>query len=245
MSLGSPTRPRRDSLSTGLVLALAREAVGLDRARLARVGCAIEIAGPGPVAARAAAERLLARGARLLLSWGTAGALTDLAPGSLILPQTLCSDHGPDLQLDTPLRTQLLRALGEATATRTGRLISSAEAVTTIGEKRALQQRSGACAVDMESYAVADAALAAGAASLAVRVVVDAADHLVPSAATAALAGRRLRYDRMFVELLRQPGQLRPLLQLGRDWQAARATLQRCARALPDALADHAARPDR
>jgi len=226
----------RDSLNAGLIIALRREAVGLDRDRLATLGCMIEIRGPGADAARAAAGRLLRRGARLLLSWGTAGALTDLAPGTLLLPTAVRDESGNELPLDDVTGANLAGHFEAIAPARREVLLSATRPVTSVEDKRALRRTSGALAVDMETHAIASEAASAGATVVAVRVIVDTADMVVPPAAVAALDGPTPRIGRLLANLLRRPGQTSALIHLARASRQADTVLRACARALPEAL---------
>jgi len=226
------------ALRVGLIIALRREAIGLDRVHLEALGGAVEIAGPGAEAARCGARRLLDRGARLLLSWGTAGALADFAPGTLLLPRSVCGDAGLELCLNVDAGAILARRFYGIAPLQTGLLCSVARPLTAVAEKRALQARTGATAIDMETHAIAMEAAAAGVEMAAVRVVVDGRDMIVPEAALAALDGPALRIDRLLLSLLRRPGQLRALLELARASRRADTVLRGCAKRLPALLGD-------
>ncbi len=224
-------------LKLGLLIALRREAVGLDQSRLGQLGCSFQITGPGPEAARAGARRLLEQGVRLLLSWGSAGALDDLAPGTVHVPDRVRSASGVEMFLDASFSELLAQHFEPIGPVHRGLLFSAAQPIRSASDKRALRGQTGAVAVDMETHAIAVEAAARGAAAAALRVIVDAQDMPLPPAALAALDGPSIRIDRLLASLIRQPQQIPALVALARASGRARAGLRACARRMPDLLA--------
>ena len=214
------------TLQAPLGIVVAMEAERRTLAKLA--GSMIELSGPGPRNAAAAAERLQARGARLLVSWGTAGALVpELPPGALLVSATTTQDSGPDnLHHDHKLADAIAEACAALRPTR-GTVCSVSRPACQRSAKEALNRISGALVVDMESAAVAAVAHRAGLPFAAVRAVVDPVGFELPPAA---LAG--LREDGsssvwpVLVALLRQPGQLGSLCRLGLHFRSALRALE-------------------
>ncbi len=119
---------------------------------------AIWLCGMGEEAAREAAEGLKMGGARALMSFGFAGALdSNLRPGHLILPESVHAE--PSLQVDLSWRDSLRQCLPGHLNVTGGVLAASSKMLTSAIAKRELAQATGACAVDMESGAVAEAAV--------------------------------------------------------------------------------------
>lgn len=200
----------------GIVTGLTAEA-----ALASRLSPRVATGGGGHDGAVAAAERLLAAGARALVSFGVAGGLDPvLAPGALVVPAALW-DEG-EVFAAAP---EVLAVLGGGTHARAagGRAI-----VTTASEKAALFLRSGGVMVDLESAAVARVAAAHGVGFGVVRAICDPASRDLPPAAAEALddAGA-IGVLRVMGGVLRQPAQLGGLLRLGVDAAAARAALTR------------------
>lgn len=164
------------------------------------------------------------------MSWGSAGALGDMAAGELLIAGRIVPCDGSALDCDQALLARWTAALPGA---RVGALAETARPLVAPGEKRALGARTGADAVDMESAAVARAAEAAGAAWLCVRAIVDPADAAVPPAALAGMDGPRARPGKVLMGLLESPRQLGPLLRLARGARRARAALVDGAGKLP------------
>jgi len=139
--------------------------------------------GVGLASARRCIARLPEVAIEAAVLGGFAGALApELAPGTIFVADTVL-DAASGAELALPLAGALEAAARRAgLPVARGALVTIDEVVKSFEAKRALQARSGAIAVDMES-----AALAAGLAARAVpagvaRVVLDAADELVPGA---------------------------------------------------------------
>ena len=130
--------------------------------------------GMGPARAAAAMDRLAGKDIRLVVSAGFAGSLSGrIAPGDVVADLSSASRslsrRAPALALESGLRLH------------DGPLASSEKVLADPAQKRALGQRTGAGAVDMESAALRDWAKARGAAFAAVRVVLDGVDERLPS----------------------------------------------------------------
>ncbi len=178
----------------------------------------VAIGGGGAAGAARAAAGLEGVGA--LLSVGLAGGLDPaLAPGAVLVPEAVLTGGR---RLATSLR--LCHALGGATA---GALLGGEAVVAGVAEKARLHAETGAVAVDLESGAVVEAALARGLPFAALRVVCDPAGRDLPPAALAALdAAGAIGLLRVLRSVLRRPAQVPGLLALARDAAAARAALR-------------------
>ena len=141
---------------------------------------AVSVSGMGAERACRAAKRAIDGGAHALVSWGCAAALDSrLAPGTLLVPQTLQGHDGTRYSADVQWHRAFVAALKGRSA-HTGALAHAAGILTSASDKRALAARSGAAAADMESAGIAKAAHEAGIPFLCVRVVADGADLTVP-----------------------------------------------------------------
>jgi adenosylhomocysteine nucleosidase len=228
----------------GIVCALSAEARALGPVKeleppLAVLddGTLLAVNGMGWAAAAAAASALAGAGAAALISFGLAGGLDPvLEPGAILLPAQILSPEDAPIATAGPWRVRLERAFapqGLAALVASGPLLTSRRAIASVAAKGALFRDSGAVAVDMESYAVAQVALAQGLPFLAVRVIVDAAGDSLPQAvAVAADAAGKLRPWRLIGALIRSPAELAPLLRLARRFRAAHHSLAAAARAL-------------
>jgi adenosylhomocysteine nucleosidase len=236
----------------GVVAALPAElqpllhaTVAVGEARFVNARVRAQAGGIGSAAARRAAESLVADGATALVSWGFAAGLDPaLTPGTLVISQ----------QLEPPMpATAGTAAAGTATAAAAwaarlssrfrdvvplvnGTIACPDHVVRTASEKRALGA-SGAVAADMESAAVAAVALAAGIPWLALRVLVDTVDVIVPQAVAAAIDARGgFQMARFFGALIRRPMDLASLPSLASAYRRAMRTLAMVARAADEGL---------
>ena len=135
-------------------------------------------AGVGPMCAAEGARCLIRRFApQALVSFGFAGGLTaDLARGTLVIgTEVVYEDASKRL---APAQRDLVRqfeaaADAEELPVRQGILVTTRHLVHDPIAKSELTGRSGACAVDMETAAIVEAAQEAGLPWVAVRAIVD------------------------------------------------------------------------
>jgi hopanoid-associated phosphorylase len=194
-------------------------------AAIARGAGVVAIHGPGAAAIQRL-ERVLAdaHAVRGILSFGIAGGLDPgLPPGACVLADAVVNgeerfavDEGWLLSLKASLPGAMVGAIAG---------VSSAAADASA--KALLRQRSGACAVDMESHLAALAARRHGLPFAALRIVADPAHRGIPACALAAL---REDGGTALVPLLRalasNPAELPLLAALAADAFTARLRLQ-------------------
>lgn len=223
----------------GIVCALRAEARPLGPARrrhpplaVLADGTLLAVNGMGIAAAAAAARALLDAGAGALVSFGLAGGLDPaLRPGAILLPSEILAPSRAPIATSCAWRERLQRALGGQAPVVHGRLLTRDDAIASIEAKSVLFRDTGAAAVDMESYAIGEAARAAGLPFLVVRVIVDGAlDRLPAAVAAAANAAGALRLWPLIGSLARTPSDLGSLLRLGRRYWRARRSLAVVAR---------------
>lgn len=139
--------------------------------RIAVVEC-----GTGGARARKATLALLdAHTPRWLLSVGFSGALRpDLKIGDIVVANSVVGADGEELTLDLSMPADPQRGW------HVGRIAMVDHIVRTVAEKRALAERTGALAVDMESLTVAQIARDARIRFMAVRAISDDASVDLP-----------------------------------------------------------------
>jgi adenosylhomocysteine nucleosidase len=92
------------------------------------------------------------------------------------------------------------------------------------------RSRSGACAVDMESFAIGRVAAQAGVNFAVARVVVDMAADTLPRSVRRATGPRgEVHYGRLAVGLIRAPWEIPALLRLARRYATAMRSLRQLA----------------
>jgi adenosylhomocysteine nucleosidase len=201
-------------------------------------GTLVAISGIGADAARRAALALAEQGAGALLSWGLAGGLDPaLAAGSIVLPAHLVTPHGARLAVASDWHARLIDSLAPGLHLSCGDLLTNPVAIDRVADKSHAFRSTRAVAVDMESFAVGEAAADRGIPFAAVRVIVDTAADSLPRAVTAASRAGRVSIMRLFWELARTPADLGALLRLAVRYRAAMRTLAAAAPAGRSALA--------
>ncbi len=191
-----------------------------EAALFAPLGVPVGVGGGTVSGAEAAAERLVAAGARALLSAGLAGGLDPmLVPGVLVVPRGLRA-QGRSFRADPALARML-----------PGREVTLAlgveRPVAAVADKRRLWRETGASIVDLESGAVARVATAHGLPFAVWRAVCDPAARGLPRAALVALDGRGVVAPwRVAGALLAAPRSLPALIALAGDARAARGALR-------------------
>ena len=224
----------------------------------------VGVSGANAGRAEGIARQFCQDGAAAIISIGVSGGLEpSLAPGDLIIGETVIADDGAVYESDRYLLGSITTARSRESGNPgkqkimgphfrgdergegldanvkpiTGALFGSDDIIETAGEKTALFQNHGCLAVDMESHGAARAAARAGVPFLAIRAVADPADRALPPAALGAVAPDGS--TRMLATLgaaLRDPKQFPALIKLGADSGAALKTLRRDLRALFGAL---------
>jgi adenosylhomocysteine nucleosidase len=204
------------------VTGLAREA------RIAAGAGVHTVCGGGdPVRLTARLAALTAGRYRAVISFGIAGALDPaLTSGAIVVATGIVADTGawPVAPALTRVLTDRLGSFGAVAA----RVAGVDAPVMDPAAKRALRDKTGAAAVDMESHVAARFAAAAGLPMCALRVISDPADRsLPPIAAHALTADGRVDIRAVLAGIARDPGQIPLLMQTGRDAGAAFAALRR------------------
>ncbi len=187
----------------------------------------VTLCGMGAQAAQhAAAELINQHSVTALISFGVAGALdAHLRPGDLVVPKSIIAER--TYITDINLRTNLMRCLHGSLNVIDGELAVSRQVVTTEQEKLALAARTGACAVDMESSAIAEVAADSNVSFLAVRAITDPVQYSPPAVLLSALhADGRVKPLSLMMLLLRRQVRLAELLRLGSGMRAASTTLK-------------------
>jgi adenosylhomocysteine nucleosidase len=220
--------------AAGVVAALAAEARALGPAQATPEGLAmladgnlLAVSGMGPKAARTAAERLIEAGATSLVSWGLAGGLDpDLEAGAVCVPREVIAADGSRLSTARSWQQSLSSSLPAGRRVGNDALLTAEHALETPADKSAARRATGACAVDMESSAVAQVACAHGVPFIAVRVIVDTArDGIPPAVARASRAGQ-LQLGRLILGLIRSPLEIAALVRLARRYRVALRSLE-------------------
>jgi adenosylhomocysteine nucleosidase len=167
-----------------------------------------------------------------LISFGFAGGLDpELGQGTVVIGEQLVADEAPELRYHPPpalIETWYAAASAEQLPVQRGTIVTVKRAVADPWSKVALARRTGACAVDMETAGVAEAARQAGLPCVAVRAVVDTATESLPTACLDLMRqDGRVEGRSLLRACWQSPGLLRDLFWLGRHAATARRHLDR------------------
>jgi adenosylhomocysteine nucleosidase len=148
----------------------------------------IHVTGGSSSRARAGAERLVAQGAAALVSFGLAiGLAPILRPGDVVIAESVVLPGGGTAPTHAGWRDELMRRLaGSELSVRIARIVGSDEPPFSASAKRRAFQTTFAAAMDTESHAVAEVAMAARLPLLVVRAVAEPAEAVRPAVAFAA-----------------------------------------------------------
>ncbi len=224
---GNPNAETR--IGTVLVtFAVKEEAKPFNQAIGSRPEIRVLLTGIGPRNAEKAIRAALAQHKPdRVLTCGFAGGLRpDLAAGAIVFT----ADQ------ETGWETALLAA-----GARPARFHCVEQVATTVEQKRALWQATGADAVDMESQIICAACREQGIPSAIVRVILDTADAELPFDFNKYLtADQQVDVPRLTRAVLMSPGRIPALLQLQKEGKAAAEKLGRVLAGLLSEPACHA-----
>ncbi len=220
----------------GIAVALAAELRSLTSQAIVPGSCArlpggalLALGGVGPERARRTALQLLEAGATALVSWGVAAGLDPkLGAGTLLMPERVIGADGTTYQVTASWRAELRGRVPPGIAVHTGSLVEASDLLRSVQQKRALYERSGASAADMESAALARVAVVRGVPFVVLRVVADPAPVRVPGWVAALIDGTgRLRLSRAIAAVLGHPADWPALVALAQQFHTARVALRR------------------
>jgi hopanoid-associated phosphorylase len=206
---------------------------------------ALAYSGAGADNAQTAASLLIKQGVTRLISWGCAAALSPhLQSGNLVLADALITGEGDTLTIDSDWHRHVKTGLERLISTdsskfslRTGTLLESKTLVAKSADKQRLYQQSKAVALDMESVAIAKIAQQHNLPFLAIRAIADPVTMDLPEAVSVALNSHGdVDIAKLLRFLLTHPAELKGLLTLGRQFNAAKNTLKSVGKVLPTVL---------
>ncbi|MEP1231102.1 MAG: hypothetical protein ABJG88_10540 [Litorimonas sp.] len=174
--------------------------------------------------AQDAALKIITQGATHLISFGVCGGLSPyVKAGDLILADSVTMD-GDVLQLTHNWHKVAFANFPNA---RAGKMLSVAMPITTPQDKHNAHEATGAVAVDVESFAVAQIAAAHKLPCIIIRAVLDNATQSLPKAAMSGVDDTgQTRVWPVIAALLKRPQDLPALLNLARDSGLAQDTLK-------------------
>lgn len=186
------------------------------------------LSGVGAWNAHHAARKLLRHGVVGLVSWGSAGSLTDtLHPGHLVIPESVLGATGDVYTADAEWRGRLIAALSGTLPLAGGTLTESLSMMAHPGDKLALNTSTKAIAVDMESAAIAAVARHSEVPFMAIRAIADTASMTLPRSVSLSVnSSGRLCLHKLLWHAAPRPNEWIALKQLSTAFAAAHQTLQ-------------------
>ncbi|MFO1289881.1 MAG: phosphorylase [Nitrosomonas sp.] len=218
----------------GIVTAMRAEAKCVTSRRLPfnemvrlREGTAIWICGIGEAAAHKAAIGLRDQGVSALVSFGVAGALNaSLRPGDLVLPEHIQIEESDRVSVALAWRARIKQLLPKHVNVAGGTLATSRQMLSSEAAKRAFSETHGACAVDMESGAIAKVAAETGIPFVALRAITDPLEFSPPPILMDAVyPDGSVNIPQLLNLLIRRSINISTLLQLAPSMRAACSTL--------------------
>jgi adenosylhomocysteine nucleosidase len=220
----------------GILVALPRELKTLTREKIPPHSwqaltprTLVAVSGIGAARAGDAASLLIAQGATELLSWGYAAGLDDrLQSGALLLPERVIGASGASYTVDRQWHRRIYVAMASKLAVYTDALVETAAIVKSPAEKRALAERTGGAAADMESAAHARAAAERGMPFLAVRSILDIASTEIPESVLQGIdAQSGVDAAKIIFAACRAPADWGKLIRLALQFGAAQSSLKK------------------
>jgi nucleoside phosphorylase len=210
-----------------IVAPTAREIPG--RGRVLPFGTKTALVGIGHGAQERTRNALVASRASVLVSIGLCGALDKrLETADIVINDGVSVDggSGEDIALDPALQQAAFRTLaGSRVAVHLGGALTTAQPVLTPDAKAGCAAASNAMTVDMETYWITAAAREAGVPMLSIRTVIDDARYELPAFVGDIMAGGGRHELLHALAALRNPGNLRPMMDLAlRSRRASSAT---------------------
>jgi adenosylhomocysteine nucleosidase len=204
----------------GILCGLANEASIARKIGNAEIACS----GARPQKARWLARELIKKGATRLLSFGLAGGLEPGLPiGTLVLGTQVASRDGV-WACDAAWLNDLSQKLPAA---HCGGVWGSEILIPTVRDKRALYEKSRCLIVDMESQCVAQIAAEAHIPFAVIRSVCDDSNADVPPVVMPAInEDGTTDYKHVLLHVLRHPGQISALIELGCEMNKATKMLK-------------------
>jgi adenosylhomocysteine nucleosidase len=209
--------------------------VGMTREAKILTGAAVVIGGGDLEGLTGRLEDELRGGIAGVVSFGLCGALDPaLKVGDLVIGESV-ADAGDCYGADVHWAARIAALLPSA---RVGRFARAERPVSSVAEKAELRERTGAVAVDLESFPVAKLARWFGVPFAVIRAVSDAADRALPPAAQVGLGvDGRPAIGPVFASLKSNPWQIGALIRTALEAEDGFHALERARQLLGPRLA--------
>jgi adenosylhomocysteine nucleosidase len=204
-------------MSTLICFALKEEAAPFRKIAAAHPGVATLIVGIGRQnAEKSVREHLAANSPELVLTCGFAGGLNpELKLGDVVFEMPLTPSLSPSDGERVAKPGEGLSAKLLAAGAKLARFSCAERIATTVAEKKALREQTGADAVEMESAAIQAVCAEHGIPCVTVRVISDTAHEDLPLDFNAlSKPDKNLDFGKLFLAIARSPGKIGALMAL-------------------------------
>jgi hopanoid-associated phosphorylase len=221
---------------TGIVTALRSEMNCLTRSRpdpniATKINeqLLLVLSGMGSKNVATAIDVLLAAKVEGLVSFGTAGALSDeLKSGDIVIPANIVNANDERQDISSTWRDNVIQKLDTCPSViHYGDIVTTNNVVANSADKQALREKTGAIAVDMESALISSAATVHNLPVIVIRIIVDEADTSIPTNVLDNTdAFGEVAIMGLMGAILRQPSLIKDLINLGSAFKAARHSME-------------------
>ncbi len=187
------------------------------------------LSGMGLDNAEQMAYKLVAQNIQCLISFGTAGGLSEaLKAGDICIPETVKDDRQYAARIDNAYRQRLITSLIHAQhPVHTGPLLSMGNMMVSCREKQQTYARYQCDLVDMESAAIVRIAAIHHLPALVIRCIIDTADTCIPASVLQRTGSfGDVNLPRLAADLIHHPADIIKLIQLASAFKKTRRCLQ-------------------
>ena len=188
----------------------------------------VVITGPGKDRSIRGTEHLLATSPHAVFNLGVAGALDNsLSNGDLLCPKRLISDRG-FVDLETSFKTDTDKIISSCkSGIKKGSLYTSRYVLSSPQEKSAILSRTGAMAVDMEAFFIAQKCEEKGVEFYACKAISDEAQEAIPKVISKSVTEKGgVNMVHLLAGILFRPWLVKRLISLNREFKKAMFSLE-------------------
>ncbi len=188
----------------------------------------VVVTGPGKDRSIKGTEHLLSCSPHAVFNLGVAGALDDsLNNGDILCPKHLISDQG-FVDMETSFKAYMDEiVLSCKTGMKKGRLYTSESVLSSPKEKSAILSRTGAMAVDMEAFFIAQECEEKGVKFYVCKAISDGAEEAIPKVISKSVAENgSVNMVHLLSGILLRPWLLKRLISMNREFKQAMFSLE-------------------
>ncbi len=199
----------------------------------------VHISGIGPKNAEETTKYIISKGAKQVISFGTACALNPfLKKGTIVIPDSIRNSEGERIRVNN-IDKVLKELKNSGVKIKTGNHISVEDVLLEPKEKIDLFKRTGCISADMESFFIAKRCIDAGMSFLCIRAISDTAYMKVPDWLKNSIDNSgNLKAGYFLKKLLKNPFDIKDLFLLIDGFMRAKRSLRYVMRRIYSSLPD-------